>query len=384
MQILFKIIFWASILTVIYTHIGYPILLFIISIFKKQKYKIDNSYTPFLSVIISAYNEEKNLAQKLKNTITLSYPKDKIEFIIVSDGSTDNTNSIIREFEKIDTRIKKIILEKRHGKSYCLNRAIEIAEGEALLFTDANSILHKNAIYNLVRWLNNPKVGGVCGTLQLPLRTHENLYWKYEKKIKELENKIYSITGANGAIYIIKKELFEKLPETKNIPDDFWITLNILKKGYFFVYDKDAKAYEQYPSELLKEFERKKRIAVADFNTLQQILETISKRGFTLGFLLVSHKIFRWFSPLLLIIAYIATLFIERGSWLFSPYNITFLVLSIVYLLAFISWSIEKFLNKKIKIISIFGYFGISFWALLEGLFLSLFKKQKPYWEPQR
>jgi len=205
--------------------------------FRNTQRTVKNDYFPKVSLIVSAYNEESVIADKIDNCKSLEYPEDHLEILFGLDGSTDNTENIIRKNK--NGTIKHFVFKKQRGKSTVLNDLVYHASGEILIFSDANTIYEQDAIKKLIRHFINPQVGGVCGKLIL-LDSQamdigskgEKMYWDYETRLKFLEGHVKSVLGANGAIYAIRKELFEKLPEDKLVIDDFLIPMKVIEKGF--------------------------------------------------------------------------------------------------------------------------------------------------------
>jgi cellulose synthase/poly-beta-1,6-N-acetylglucosamine synthase-like glycosyltransferase len=202
-------IYFFSILLLFYTYFGHPILLFFLSLFKKNNIVYLDGYLSSVSIIIAAYNEEKVIEDKINNTFEIDYPKDKFEIIVFSDASTDKTDEIVGRYQ--EKGVKLLRIEGKKGETYCQNKAVEIAKGKIIVFSDANSIYQKDAIKKLVRNFKDEQVGCVSGELKYISgkdinrdNNSEGIYWKYEKILKRLESKISSLVGANGAVYAVR------------------------------------------------------------------------------------------------------------------------------------------------------------------------------------
>jgi cellulose synthase/poly-beta-1,6-N-acetylglucosamine synthase-like glycosyltransferase len=361
------------------SYLGYPILLKIISLFYSRATKIDPAFTPFVSMIISAYNEDKILEKKIQNCLHLEYPKDKLEILIGSDGSTDQTNKILQKVT--GTNIKPFLFTERRGKAQVLNSLIDNAIGNIIIFSDANTIYKPDAIRKLVRHFVDESIGGVCGRLILvnPLKDNwknsETVYWRYENFIKKLEGKIQTVIGANGAIYALRKNLFQPLSDSKIIVDDFVISLKAVINGYDILYDEQAQAFETISPNIKDEFLRKVRIGVSNFNALIELEKLLNPLlGFpSFGFWL--HKVIRWFIPFLLMLLYISNMFLLDQSffcWVFICQNI-------FYSLAVIGYFAENW-QWFPKIFLIPYYFSSINLALLIGFFKFLRKQQTLTW----
>ena len=198
-MVLVEIIFWFSISLIIYSTIFYPVLL---NFIRSNIYVVDEKFIPEVSLIISAYNEEKNILKKLRNIDDLDYPKEKLQVILANDGSDDRTVEIAKNFDFVN-----ILSLKRSGKTFAQNEAVKIAKNEILVFSDANSIYEPDAIKKLVRNFADKRVGVVCGELQYyEKKSSESLYWNYEIAIKKAESKKGWLIGANGRIYALRSK----------------------------------------------------------------------------------------------------------------------------------------------------------------------------------
>jgi len=375
-----EVVFWVSLFLAGYTYFGYYLILLILSKLTHKNRKSDLNYSPTVSMVIAAYNEEKVIKDKIKNCLELDYPKDKIEFLIGSDGSNDNTNIILQHHQ--NSLITPYFFESRRGKAAVINILAENARGEILIFSDANTMYKKDAIGNLTKHFVDPQIGGVCGRLELLTPNDdiggkgESLYWDYENQLKYLESKIKTVFGANGAIYAIKRNLFQKLPESIITMDDFLIPLKIIGKKFDVVYEGKAIGREPTASNLKGEFLRKIRISAGNFNSFKEIWPLLSpKKGFV-AFGLWSHKIIRWFVPFLLIFIFITNLLL-LGT---SLYNIFFMLQLTFYLASFYGFIVSAVFKTRVKIFSYCYYFISMNIALLIGFFKFLFKTQKPTW----
>ena len=237
-----EVIFILSLLFVFYTYLGYPVFLYCWSIIvKKNVNKRHNKPEPFVSVVIAAKNEEKNIKRRIKNLLDQNYPINKLEIIIVSDGSNDNTNIIVQDLIKklSDTSLlygnnilKLIHYNSSHGKPYAINKGVKEAKGKIVVFTDCRQRFSKDAIKHLVANFNDKDVGCVSGELVFEktpgssIQAEMGVYWNFEKWLRKTESKTGSVLGATGAIYAIRRELFQPIPNS-TLLDDVLIPLNI-------------------------------------------------------------------------------------------------------------------------------------------------------------
>ena len=229
------VLFWFSIFVILYAYFGYPLCLYIIS-FTKPRRKIETitSRNPKVSLLISAYNEENVIEDKILNSLSLNYPKDLLEIVVVSDASVDRTDEIVRFYIQKGVLLRSY--EGRIGKTACLNKAVPLSKGDIIVFSDANSKYDRDAIKHLVKRFNDPKVGLGTGSTKYNSKNPNSVsgsvgaYSKIEEITKKLESKIGSCVGADGAIFAIRKQLYQPLKEYDI--NDFVIPLHIIRQGY--------------------------------------------------------------------------------------------------------------------------------------------------------
>jgi cellulose synthase/poly-beta-1,6-N-acetylglucosamine synthase-like glycosyltransferase len=373
-----EIIFWTSLLWIVYTFIFYPFILLLLSLFKKEKEMSKNIQMPKVSLIIAAYNEESLIEKKIQNSLNLHYDS-PIEIIIASDGSTDRTNEIVKEYSSI-----KLLEFERRGKAHALNNSILQATGEVLILTDANAILEKEAVKKLISHFSDPTVGCVCGELKLvnnhvkELESTENIYWKYETFLKRKESQISTTLGANGAIYAVRKDLCKLLPKGA-INDDFILPMTILKSGLRTKYEPEAIAYEEYSNSMRNEFSRRVRIGSGNYASIGELISFLNPfKGFT-SFAFWSHKLMRWFVPFFLIFLFISNLFLMDSSLYFFALTIQVSF----YIIAFGGYFL-KLLKINMKPISPVLYFVAMNLALIIGFIRFALRISSSKWEPER
>ena len=305
-MLVFQTLFWISGILIIYTSIIYY---FILKLFQQIHYEKDEDYLPSISLVICAYNEEKCVAAKLKNTFTLDYPREKLQVILADDGSTDTTVEIANGFEFVE-----ILKLSRGGKTRAQNHAVKIAQNEILVFSDANNIYKKDALKKLVRNFADKRVGVVCGELQYNnKKSEENYYWKYEVAIKKAESKNGWLLGANGSIYAVRKNAFVPLPED-SISDQLE-PIKVYGNGLDVVYEPEAIAIEDAPNEVLK---RKRRIILRSLVTMKYVLSLLNpfkKRSVFIPY--VSHKLIRWFLPYLMFFCFLSSIYLAKDFNIF-------------------------------------------------------------------
>ncbi|MBL8092309.1 MAG: glycosyltransferase family 2 protein, partial [Anaerolineales bacterium] len=241
-----SLLFWISLGAIVYTYFGYPILIALIPSYKKRD--VTRNYTPVsVTLLIAAYNEKTVIEEKIKNSLTIEYPKDKLQILVVTDGSDDGTNLIVQPYE--GGNVKLLHQPERKGKMAAINRAIPHATGEIIIFSDANNFYKQDTIQKLIQPFSDPQVGAVSGSKVIEkgdgeLGNSEGLYWKYESFIKKQESRVSSCTSVAGEILAIRKSLYS-IPPNHVINDDFFSAMKILRQGYKLVYVEDAKSIER-------------------------------------------------------------------------------------------------------------------------------------------
>jgi cellulose synthase/poly-beta-1,6-N-acetylglucosamine synthase-like glycosyltransferase len=357
----------------VFIYAGYPFLVLFFSAFKKnRKYNLDSFSTlPTVSLIIACHNEEGVIGEKIENSLELDYPADKLEIIVFSDGSTDKTAEIVKSYE--DKSIKLIEFPSHPGKTICQNESVKQANGEIIVFSDANSLYEKTAIKELLKPFSNEKVGTVVGVLKyvqdLKEYNQENLYWVYESILKIAESKLGMILGANGAIYALRKKHYQDLPAW--VISDFIEPLKLNEKNLKTVYRPQAVAYEKVP---ISSFSRKVRIILRSMSSLSQIKALFNPfKHCSIFTSLFWHKLMRWLSPLwliaILIINIILVLKYPEIEWARS-----ILILQVVF------YTLAIF-GKFLKPLKPFTYFVIINLASFTALLLTLAGSKQVTWK---
>jgi biofilm PGA synthesis N-glycosyltransferase PgaC len=379
-----KCIFFVCIFIFLYNYFGYAILAYFINLINpKFKKRATTNYYPKVSFIVAAYNEAAIIEKKIENSLKLHYPEDKIEFIFITDGSTDNTASIVNQYPQI----KLLHSPERKGKSSALNRAVKSAVNEILIISDANTFLNTNALRNITLHYGDKQTGGVAGekrVVQSPddsdnVGSGEGLYWKYEAALKKIDSDFYSVVGAAGELFSIRKELYENIPEA-TILDDFVISLKTAAKGYRIIYEPKAYAMEFASASIQEEKKRKVRIAAGGFQSIL-MLSSLFKfwKHPRLTFLYVSHRVLRWaISPICLILILISNIFLalqDCGAF----YKFCLILQIIFYAISFLSTYISN--NSRLKLLKFSGYFVFMNISVIQGFFRFISKKQTANWE---
>ena len=384
-MLFWKFVLWISCLIVFYNYAGYAIIIFLLNKLRNKKTPIPpDGFYPSVSFIVAAYNEEDCIERKIENSLEQIYPAEKIEFIFITDGSTDATPDIIRKYPSIQL----LHSNERKGKSAALNRAIENALNEILVFSDANTILNKEACLQISKHYFDKSVGGVAGEKKVVALNNgnqnatsgEGFYWKYESLLKKLDSDFYTVVGAAGELFSVRKNLYHAVP-SEAILDDFIISMKIAQRGYRIIYEPSAFAMELPSFSMQDEKKRKVRIAAGGFQAMFILSEALFFwKHPKLSFLYISHRVLRWtLSPLCLFLAlvssFIVTIFPSE-----PVYKIIFLIQALFYLTAFLYW-LSPSLGKKFSLLKLPYYFSFMNISVFEGFLKFIQKKQSSAWE---
>jgi len=311
------LLFWMICFVIFFHYILFPLITILRAAVVNLVVEKQSSF-PYVTLVIAAYNEEKIIREKIENCFALDYPKDKLEIIIVSDGSTDKTPEIVSEFS--EQGIISLFSPPRKGKTSALNRAVAKASGEIVVFSDANSMYKTDAITQLVANFSEPSIGGVCGRKSIvksdtrESSTGDSLFWQLESFLKIQQSRGGSITTGDGEIFAIRRELYQTIPE-EIINDDTAITFQIIEKGYRVVYEPDAVSAEEASIVLKDDFNVKVRMVSGGYQTLQYYGRVIFPPRSFFAVQFFSHKVLRWTMPLWLITLMIVNVCLLEGFY---------------------------------------------------------------------
>ena len=331
------IAFWFFAGLSVYPYLLYPPLLwFLARLWGRQSEAGTNgSQLPTVTIVISAHNEEAVIEEKIVTTLAGDYPADKLQVLVVSDASTDDTNAIVTALSATKSNVRLLELVEHKGKTAGLNIAMESIDTEVVIFTDANAIFESTAVRRLVDRLSDPAIGYVVGA-QLytsddgnAASENEGLYWRYELALKNMESTYDSVVGGDGAIYAVRRELFEPLA-AEDI-NDFVNPLQVISRGYRGVFCEGARAYEDAASDFGKEFRRKRRIVCRSWGALLRYASSLRLHRYPrFYFMLLSHKVIRWFTTL-----WVALAVCINGLLVMSGASVIYLLTLILALLSF-------------------------------------------------
>jgi biofilm PGA synthesis N-glycosyltransferase PgaC len=383
-------IFWISIFLIVYTFVGYGFFLFVLvkikGLFIKPFQFKDEYPLPTVTVMVAAYNEEDIIEEKVENTVGLNYPKDKIQLIFITDGSSDRTEEIISGFNDV-TLLHE---DTRSGKMAAIKRAIPYITGEITVFTDANTFLNKEAINELVKHYQNPKVGAVAGEKRILVEESadassagEGFYWKYESKLKKWDYELYSNVGAAGELFSIRTALYQPV-ESDTIIDDHMIAMRIAEKGSIIAYEPEAYAMETASADVKEELKRKIRIAAGGIQSILRLKKAANPfHNPVFSFQYISHRVLRWtITPFLLFVALILNgiIAVQTGS---AFYMALFVLQVVFYLLSLVGLYFEQ-RNIRVKALFIPYYFCVMNYAVLAGMLRYYRKNQSAAWEKSK
>jgi cellulose synthase/poly-beta-1,6-N-acetylglucosamine synthase-like glycosyltransferase len=389
------IVFWVLLFILFYTYIGYALVLYLLLRVKKLLYPgqglhTDPFYEPDVCLFVTAFNEKDYVKQKVENSFSLDYPKEKIQYLWITDGSDDGTPDLLKKYDLLEVHH----LPERRGKMHAMNRGVKFVKAPLIIFSDTNTILGKNSIREIVAKFSIEKTGCVAGEKRIIEKdadaaagAGEGFYWKLESWIKKMDAEINSAVGAVGELFAIRTELFEDV-ETDTLLDDFMISLRIAQKGYHIAYSPNAYAEETASLNVGEELKRKIRIAAGGIQTIFRLKSLLNPfRYGLLSWQYFSHKVLRWtLAPVSLFLILPVNLLIvwKQNSWFdFDFYTVMFYFQILCYLLAAVGWYLE---NKKLrfKLLFVPYYFLFINYTSIRGIFRYFKGKQSVAWEKSK
>lgn len=376
--------FWASFALLFYSFIGYGILLYVLvkvkTLFRKRKL-FDAKFEPLVTLVVPCYNEASILDEKVQNCFELDYPKNKLQIVFITDGSTDDSVDVLRRHNCVTV----LHSSRRGGKTAAENRAMQNVKTPFVVFSDANTLLNAAAIKNIVRHFADEKVGCVAGEKRIlsgdkdvASAAGEGAYWKYESFLKKLDSQLYSAVGAAGELVAFRTNLYEAMPED-TILDDFIQSMYIAAKGYKIVYEPDAYAVETAAASIKEELKRKVRICAGGWQAMQRLSGRLSPFKMpVLFFQYFSHRVLRWtLNPLLMVILFFTNLPLALESRFFIA---VLYGQAAFYLASLAGYCLEE-TQLKIKAFFLPYYFCIMNYSVVAGLVRFLKGSQSAIWE---
>ncbi len=379
-----EILFWFSLATLVWVFFGYPVIMILLAklVGKKEAPASGQDDLPALSLLICAYNEERVIGEKIQNSLTLDYPKEKLKVIVVSDGSSDRTNEIAASFP--DPRLKFITYTDRGGKAKALNTGIGHLSGEIVVFTDANVIFKPDALRRLIAQFSDPQIGGVVGNVVLKSAdgtvAGEGVYSRYEKAVHTAEADLATMITVDGAMYALRKEYVAPIPPD-SITDDWFMASGALLAGKKIGWAPSAIGYELAADSVAGEFKRKVRMVAGGYQT------TFRRAGLFLNPLghpvvcgmFVSHKLLRWLAMVFMATLLASSILLSGKS---GFYLWALVAQAGFYLLAVLGWVLRN--QTSALPVYLPYYFTAVNWGALLGLWRFLAGKQSAAWQKSR
>ncbi|MBA2620606.1 MAG: glycosyltransferase family 2 protein [Acidobacteria bacterium] len=375
-------VFWSSAAALFYAYVGYPLLVFAVGRFFPKPIN-RGRYSPDVTVLITAYNEERDISAKLENTLEIDYPSEKLEILVASDCSNDNTDEIVKEFAARNVKLYR--QTERLGKTSAQNAAVERAAGEIILFSDATTMYQPDVLEKLLPNFADETIGCVAGKLvyvddfNTGVGAGAKSYWNYETFLKRAESRACSLIGASGCLYAVRKSAYK--PMYAEACSDFLIATLLYEQGLRTVYEPDAVCTEETNRQSDKEMRMRVRVISQTFTDLWRNRRMLNP--FRSGFYaieLISHKIFRYGVPLFLAMLFVSNVILYSSSDFFA---VVLGLQTAFYLMAFAGWILEK--NKKPPgVLAMPLYFVLANLASLVGFYKFLRGERFARWEPIR
>ncbi len=386
-----KIFFWTALFIILYSYLGYGILLFVIIRIRRlfslgNQFQGNKNYEPEVTLFVAAYNEKDYLEEKVNNSRSLNYPKEKVTQLWVTDGSDDGTPELLKKYEDVTVLHEPA----RNGKIAAMNRGMQQVKTPIVIFSDGNTSLGKESIQEIVKLFRDPKVGCVSGEKRIYSKTTdsaagagEGMYWKYESQLKKWDAELYSVVGAAGELFAIRTELWQEV-ERDTLLDDFMISLRTAMKGYTIQYNPEAYAIENASANVKEELKRKIRISAGGIQSVVRLAPLLNVfRYGTLSFQYISHRVLRWtLTPLLLLLIIPANLVlaINEGLWSFEIFSLLFWGQILFYVAALLGWFLEN-RQIRLKVLFIPYYFFIMNLSVFLGFIRYTRGSQSVNWE---
>jgi glycosyltransferase involved in cell wall biosynthesis len=371
-----EILLWASIGSIIYSYIGYPMSLYFIGTLWSKKH-VKHAVHPYVTIIITAYNEEKRIKDKIENTLNITYPQDKLQILVASDGSTDGTNSISEKYS--DRGIELLAIAIRAGKESAQKEALKIATGEIIVFTDVATIIDPTGIEKIVSNFSDPNIGCVSSEDRLVDRDGnpggEGFYVRYEMLLRRLESRVNSLVGLSGSFFAARKSVFQDF--SGDMQSDFRTLLNSIRMGLRGISDPEVTGSYLDVSKRGSEFDRKVRTVLRGLTVFFRHIEFLNVFKYGLfSYQYFCHKLLRWLVPLFLVAAFITNLLLITTS---TFYLFFFITQALFYLIAILGWRVK---NTSINMIKL-PYYFLTVNASILIAWLKYFRRQRVVmWTP--
>ncbi len=384
---IFKITFWISVFAIFHTYVLYPLILRLLAKGKTNNqvfYNNPKEY-PSVSILLAVYNEETVILKKLKSLDQLEYLPNKLEILIASDASNDQTNKIIENFVQNKSRFKFKIFLQRTGKIGIINSFSANASGEILAITDANTIHDPKSLSNLIRHFKNSDIGLVdsymynTGLNKAGISIQESAYVLRETRIKNMEGRIWgTLMGPSGGFYALRRKNYHPVPENFLV-DDFYICMRVLEDGKKAINDPDSKIFEDVSNDPEEEFRRKIRISAGNFQNIKTFYHLFLKPWQAIGFCFFSHKFLRWLGPFFMIGAFISNVILYK-----TPFFFFTLILQLIFFIIPIIDLILRKIKIHIVILRFITHFLFMNLAIFAGFIQFIKGINSNVWEPTK
>ena len=388
MQLFWQVVVWFCIGALFYTYLGYPALMYVLAKlratykrrFHQRSFRDESEREdwPLITLLVPAYNEQKVIRQKIENTFDLDYPADRLKIVVVSDGSTDQTNAMLASYGRQE--IEFIPRSPRSGKTSVLNEVIPQLTGDLIVLSDASGLLKTDALKKLVRHFDDPRVGCVSGVYMFgdddeSLRSlTEKIYWRYETFLKEQESGVHSAIGAHGALYGFRRRLFKKF-HADTINDDFILPMQIIRKGYRVIYEPAAVVYEIASTNLRGEFNRRIRINVGNYQQTFMLRSLLNPLRGRVALQFFSHKVLRTISPFFILLLPLAC------SLAPAPIYTYLLWLQVGFYLIGLLGFLQEFVGLRLSYLYLPFYFLMGNVSAVYGFTRFVMQKQSVLWK---
>ena len=384
------IIFWICLAIVFYTYIGYGILLYILLRIKRLFCKNNpepvlptDEELPNVTLMICAFNEEDIIREKMENIRAIDYPKEKFCVMWVTDGSSDHSNELLKEYEEVTL----VYSPERRGKAAAMQHGLKENKAEYVVFTDANTMLNSNSIREIIRQFMKPNVTCVSGEKRVAARTEgevaaegEGLYWKYESTLKRWDSEFYSAMGAAGELFAVKMSCYREAPSNALL-DDFMMSMLMVRDGHRIAYTSEAYAMEYGSADMHEESKRKRRIAAGGLQSIWWLRSLMNPFKYpVVSFLFISHRVLRWsITPfaMLALIPLNIILILQNAGWVYTVIGI---LQALFYLATLIGW-LQARSGRKSRLFYVPYYFMFMNINVFRGISYLSTHHQSGTWE---
>lgn len=374
------LLFWSAVALIVYAQFGYSLVMrgwAALCSTRRRPGPCPDEQLPHVSLIIPAHNEEVVIRAKIENSFTIDYPRDRLQILVASDGSTDRTVSICREFES--RGITLLDFQENRGKATVLNEAVRVSSGQVLCLCDANVMFRPNALRLMVDWLQEPRVGSVTGDVQLQsgdseFGSGESVYYRIERQLQMDETATGSTVIVDGGMFVLRRELFQPIP-TDTVLDDYLSAMNVIRSGFQIIYDPEAIAIENGTPGSSAEYRRRIRVAAGGAQAIKRGQFPRMTQGGAL-FRWFSHKLARWLGPVALLVLALTSVALRNDGWIFQA---AILCQGLVYGMAILGAIVPGLL--KLRPVNVSFYFVLSHLAMGVGLLKGTFFGMSGRWK---